>query len=156
MSNSHSRRGPSDHRSDWAKDALSDVPAIINQPDATETLIRHASEIGRMMRGDVTTSQIRNIFGPVRHIQLRWREDAHAEDAQAAFRQVLLLRPKLAYLAKRADKKAFYDLEDILSTAIAEIGKTLDEKERHARFERFVDFFEAILAYHTRYGGTRG
>lgn len=148
------RRGDArDAAPSWTPDVLKDVPAIIGNEKSTDLLIQLARLIGERIKSDVTTSQVRNIFGPVRQIQLRWRADTPQEEAEQAFRQVMLLRPKLAYQAKRMNKPGFYDLEKILGAAIDEIGKAQDLKERYARFRRFVEFFEAILAYHTAAGG---
>ncbi len=99
----------------------------------------------------VSTSQIRNVFGPVRRIALEWPETVQSDDerkrAERAYRQVVLLRPKLRYLAARDQKLT--DLADLLDKCIAEIQKGGNLAERRLRFGRFVDFFEAILAYHT-------
>lgn len=155
MRDLHQARGGSsrDAGVPWTADVLNDVPAIINDETKAELLIQRAKLIGDKIKGDVTSNQVRNIFGPVRQIQLRWRSETSPEEAEQAFRQVMLLRPKLAYQAKRANKAGFYGLAKVLGTAIEEIGKSRDYRERYARFRRFVEFFEAILAYHTAAGG---
>jgi len=65
-----------------------------------------------------------------------------------------MLRPKLAYQYGRVQgrdddrkKAAMGALTSILSQAIALVGSDV------RRFRNFMDFFEAILAYHRRYGG---
>lgn len=135
-------------RQAWVDDVLTQVADIIGKDEAVQDLITQAEVIAQNVHRDVTTSQLRNIFGPVRKIQLEWRENP-----TQSFRAVMLLRPKLAYQAKRANKQGFYDLAKVLDKAIAEIGKTAATEERYARFRRFVDFFEAILAYHKSHGG---
>jgi len=126
-----------------------DVSAIIAQ-DNPEKLVETAQEV---IKGgtEVSTSQIRNVFGPVRRIALEWPENVQSDEegkrAERAYRQVVLLRPKLQYLAAR-DKK-LTDLANLLEGCIVEIQKGQDLAERRLRFGRFVDFFEAILAYHT-------
>lgn len=137
----------------WTDEVLKDIPEIIGDDSKTELLIKHARSIGEGIKDDVSTSQVRNIFGPVRYIQLRWRADTPEAEAEKVFRQVMLLRPKLAYQAKRTNKPGFYGLEKILGKSIEEISKGKDAKERHERFRRFAEFFEAILAYHTAAGG---
>ncbi len=126
-----------------------DVSSIIAQ-DNPEKLV----EMAQQVVGDgaqVSTSQIRNVFGPVRRIALEWPETVQSDDerkrAERAYRQVVLLRPKLRYLAARDQKLT--DLADLLDKCIAEIQKGGNLAERRLRFGRFVDFFEAILAYHT-------
>jgi CRISPR type III-A-associated protein Csm2 len=54
----------------------------------------------------------------------------------------------LVYLAAREPKLAV--LEKYFGAAIDEIGNATDEHERRIRFKRFVEFFEAILAYHRK------
>ncbi len=131
------------------------VQTIINSDDPG-LLIRQADQIGKQAaETQLTTNQIRNVYGPVRQIELAWPEitDKSSPDdrqrASAAYRQVVLLKPKLGYLAAR-DKK-LKQLETVFDTAIDEIGKAANEHERRVRFKRFVEFFEAILAYHKKY-----
>ncbi len=148
------RKGDSrDAPPSWVPEVLKDIPAIIGDETKSELLVQRAQLIGDKIKNDVTTSQVRNIFGPVRQIQLRWRSDTPPDEAEKAFRQVMLLRPKLAYQAKRVNKAGLYDLEKILGAAIEEVGRAQDLRNRHDRFRRFVEFFEAILAYHTAAGG---
>ena len=60
--------------------------------------------------------------------------------------KLLMLKPKLAYAAKRHGG-GVDTLKEVLTQAIDRVGN--DQK----KFNRFVDFFEAILAYHKAYGG---
>lgn len=61
--------------------------------------------------------------------------------------ELLLLKPKLAYAAaKPGAKKGIIDLKEVLSTAI-------DNVDDADKFKNFVNFFEAILAYHRAAGG---
>lgn len=100
-------------------------------------LVDAAKELGKYLNeGKLTTSQIRNIYGMVKRMEHRF--DAH---------EFVLLKPKLAYTARRARSEGAEVLETVLSWAIDEVGT--DE----AKFARFVDFFEAILAYHVAAGG---
>lgn len=125
-----------------------DVSTIIAQ-DNPEKLVETAQVVGS--KAQVSTSQIRNVFGPVRRIALEWPETLQSEEdrkrAERAYRQVVLLRPKLRYLATR--DRTLTNLADLLDVCIVEIQKGKDLKDRRVRFGRFVDFFEAILAYHT-------
>lgn len=151
MNQSYGGRAPSDYS--WVSGTLAKIPEIIAKEEAAKLLNEEAKRIGEGLKDDVTTSQVRNVFGVVRALQLRWREDTSADEAQKVYRQVVLLRPKLAYQAKRDNKPGFRELEKILGTAIDEIGKASTDAERYQRFRRFVEFFEAILAYHTAAGG---
>ncbi len=126
-----------------------DAPKIISQGDI-EVLVDTAKKIGEEIAKQLTTSQIRNIFGEVRRIEMNWRSE---EDAQDAYRKVVLLQPKLAYQARRERGRGVELLKDVLDPCIEEIRKARTTDERKRYFDRFVDFFEAILAYHKAYGG---
>ena len=105
----------------------------------TKTLVKEAEVLGKHLKQkDLTTSQIRNVFGSIKKMEMRGFKE----------RELLLLKPKLAYAASRPGaKQGTRDLRDILSTAI---GYVEDSQER---FENFSNFFEAILAYHRAAGG---
>ena len=102
-----------------------------------EILVGTAEKLGRQLARDLTTSQIRNIYGAVKKMQMKGELDAH---------KLLMLKPKLAYAAKRHGG-GVDTLKDVLTEAIDLVGN--DSK----KFNRFVDFFEAILAYHKFHGG---
>ena len=123
--------------------------------EAIQTLIEVAESIGQHLAKSVTTSQIRNIFGTVRTIEqdVKTLEDDQPLPIQVQ-RDLQMLRPKLAYQYGRVQgreddpqKAAMGALTGILSEAIALVGSDV------RRFRNFMDFFEAILAYHRRYGG---
>ena len=101
-----------------------------------EILVDMADKLGQQLsRNNLTTSQIRGIYGAVKKMQTR-EFDSH---------RFIMLKPKLAYAAKRDEAVA--PLEQMLRPAITEVG---DDQQK---FARFVDFFEAILAYHKFHGG---
>ena len=103
-----------------------------------EILVKEAERQGQQLARNLTTSQIRNIYGAVKKMQMKGGElDTH---------KLLMLKPKLAYAAKRHGG-GVDTLKDVLTQAIDLVGK---DKEK---FSRFVDFFEAILAYHKFYDG---
>jgi len=123
--------------------------------EAIQTMIEVAESIGRHLAKSVTTSQIRNIFGTVRTIEqdVKTLEDDQPLPIQVQ-RDLQMLLPKLAYQYGRVQgreddpqKAAMGALTGILSEAIALVGSDV------RRFRNFMDFFEAILAYHRRYGG---
>lgn len=110
-----------------------------------------AQPAGRRTHPDaLATSQIRSIFGKVRELDMQLRAGASAEHDQldeGIYRELHLLRPKLAYQAERAPGQGVRHLQQVLEPAIK-----LVERSR-VRFQHFVDFFEAVLAYHKAYGG---
>ncbi len=113
--------------------------------------IDYAEELGKAFsdlraRPDsekITTTQLRNIYGEVKVIEALGYEKAHT--------RFLLLRPKIAYTAKRSRDKSNRE------TALDEFRKVFEKahsavtgtsEEQLTRFGRFVDFMEAFLAYH--------
>ena len=107
------------------------VQRVIQQ--GGKLLVEMAEELGpRLQRGRLTVSQIRNVYGMVKQMEMR------GFDAN----EFVLLKPKLAYAAARANVEGVRELKEVLSWAIDEVDN--DE----SKFARFVDFFEAILAYH--------
>ena len=117
-------------------------------PDVIEKggkpLVNEAEKLGKQISHrdfGVTTSQIRKVFSAVKKIQM-------GEEFQ--LNELILLKPKLAYVAARSSDKrktSTEKLRDALTQAIDKVGD--DPK----RFKNFVDFFEATLAYHKAFGG---
>jgi len=120
-----------------------------------DTLVNEADRVGEALgKAGLTTSQIRNIFGTARQIQMRWGK-AGSDTESKSYRDAVLLRPKMHYLAKRAEKgkkaEGMLILQEVLEPAlklIAENGKPVFDRYNH-----FMDFFEAIVAYHAKHGG---
>jgi len=115
-----------------------DNPVIKDAEGNGKLLDYHAEKLGMLLgigrkEGGMgaKTSQIRNVFDRVKRMEY----DEY---------KVPLLRAKLFYVAGRHSEMS--PLKDILSDAL----KLIDEKEK---FDRFKDFFEAIVAYHKYYGG---
>lgn len=103
-----------------------------------EFLVKAAERHGRQLaQNQLTTSQIRNIYSAVKKMQMKGKLDTH---------KLLMLKPKLAYAAKRHGG-GVNTLKDVLTQAIDLVGNDSEN------FNRFVDFFEAILAYHRAHGG---
>jgi CRISPR-associated protein Csm2 len=130
-----------------------DLQRIITDPASTQLLVERADQIGKTLKEiNLTTSQIRALFGEVRQIQAQWSMEK-PEQQQKALRRFILLKPKMAYRAKRERGKAVQELVSVLDPAIDLVVKEPNAARRKEHFQRFVDFFEAILAYHKAYGG---
>lgn len=142
--------------------------------DRRQTEIPNEATINSIIRGDVKklvewaekvggdlarnerlrASGVRNFFGMVRKMEAT---EASAETLEpnrlsdATYRELLLLKPKLRYQAERERQttrsEGIAKLADVLIPAIDAVGQ--DAKA----FRNFVDFFEAILAYHKASGG---
>ena len=128
-----------------------DCERIIVGGDA-QLLTQRAEAIGDRLarRLHLTTAQIRNVFGTVRQIEMNWGLRVTDKERQQAARQLILLKPKMVYQAKRGRGGGVQAMADILIPAIDLVG------EDRERFQNFVDFFEAILAYHTAASTSRG
>lgn len=110
-----------------------DISEIIEK--GGEPLVDAAEALGRKLAKKLKTSQIRKVYGAVKKIQM---SDAFNRN------DLIMLKPKLAYAAAR--KSEVEDLKDTLTQAINHVDNS-------DKFKNFVDFFEAILAYHRAYGG---
>lgn len=119
-----------------------DYNAIIVDGDPDALLIA-ASQVGAAIKR-VKNSQIRGIFFTVRQIQLNW-----PANRQRAYRDAVLLRPRIGYAAERNDLAG---LDEVLSDALAKVSDP-DNAVAQRRFGHFVEFFEAIIAYHKMNGG---
>ena len=101
--------------------------------------IQQDNRLGRMA---MTTAQIRNVFGEVKRIQAR----GYSAEKSAFF----LLRPKIAYAEARVKAKSG-------KSRIEDFRKVMDMAhiavKEESQFQNFVDFFEAVLAYHKAAGG---
>ena len=123
----------------------SELRRIVQDGDANLT-VQHAQAIGERLAAQLTSSQIRNLFTTVRQIEMNWPvRPKSAGEEERAIRQLILLKPKLAYQASREQRGGIgmKALRDLLTPAIDLVG---DNREH---FQNFVDFFEAIVAYHT-------
>lgn len=123
-----------------------ELTSIIQQGDAA-LLTHHARLTGEWLANQLSSSQIRNIFTTARQIEAVWpiRQDEQSQnDARRAHRQLLLLKPKLAYQTSREQRggTGMKVLAGILSDSI----DLIEDNREH--FQHFMDFFEAILAYH--------
>jgi CRISPR type III-A-associated protein Csm2 len=125
---------------------LNTVSSIIHEGNA-EVLDETASKLGKELAGQkLTNSQIRNIFTTARQIEARWRSQK-----RAARRELILLKPKMAYQAARAKDQRnnpVAELRDWLVAAVDAVVSAGDvQQTEDERFRNFMQFFEAVLAY---------
>jgi CRISPR-associated protein Csm2 len=117
-----------------------------------EKLVTWADSLGRGLAHNerLTTSQVRGFFGAVRQIEAEVGS-GEKELGDSTHRKLVLLKPKLAYQAQREidnrKGEGVLRLKEVLAPAIELVGRDA------TRFRRFVEFFEAILAYHKAAGG---
>jgi CRISPR-associated protein Csm2 len=131
-------RGGSFTQDDVVTRACKNVKILLNKDEDPhgKQLIATAEELGEhMVNKGMTTSQIRKIFAEFK--KLKFKDEGPY--------QANMKRAKLAYTAGR--HKQVRDLQKVLDSALLEVGT--DEQ----KYRRFVDFFEAIVAYHKRFDG---
>ena len=97
--------------------------------------MKAAEQLGKKLARNLKTAQIRKVYSTVKKIQMNQTFNRN---------ELVLLKPRLAYAAAR--NRDVEDLRDALTQAIDKV-KTVED------FKNFVDFFEAILAYHRAFGG---
>lgn len=125
---------------------------VICQGDA-RVIVDWADVLGKQLAYErLTTSQIRNVYGTVKQIQMSWEQNP-----SQAFKEAILLIPKLHYQVARQSEKnrglALHSFERVMVPALKLLAESEGEAERLTRFTNLADFFEAILAYHKKYGG---
>jgi CRISPR-associated protein Csm2 len=119
------------------------IKSFIQKDESAKDMVEYAETLAKEICRDVSTSQIRNAYGTVKKLEMQ------SDFNNKAYRELLLLKPKLAYARGRASRKeTFKKLEDALSAAI----DVVDVKQPET-FKRFCNFFESILAYHKANGG---
>lgn len=120
---------------------------MVNDASGAELVAFARQTAQTLVKNNLTRSQIRGIFTEVRKIDSMWEGPRQGD----AMRRLNMLKPKLDYQTARSE--SVKTLRDVLTAAIDEVNNAPDEKERSVRFHRFMELFEAILAYHRAEGG---
>ena len=138
-----------------------DLKSIITDPEGAKKMVKVADSLGQYLKDQgLATAQIRALFGEVRQIEAEWSIAGRREHA---FRRLILLKPKMAYRARRERGRAVQELVGVLQPALDLVIKAQPRPQNQTpgapdtqddNFHRFVEFFEAILAYHKAYGGS--
>ena len=130
----------------WINDKI--VPeTIVFAEDFAEFLSKGKKEGRDIIDAEMTTSQVRKFFGEVKRLQMTDFDES----------KFVMLKPKLAYAVGRAKKNIRarnYNIarfEEVISKAIDTVLNNKTKEARQVAFKNFVDFFEAIVAYHKKY-----
>lgn len=112
---------------------------FVNDEQSADEMVQFAENLGRhLQEKKVTSSQIRNAYGGVKKMEMSgWGPTTR--------RHLLLIKPRLAYAAGR-HRNGLTELKQVMDTVIDAVVGPLE-------FQRFCQFFEAILAYHRAFGG---
>lgn len=98
-------------------------------------LVSKAQEVSGALRMDeASRTQVRRLFGEVKRIEMMW-----PMVGEEASRRLILLKPRLAYQVAR--KPQLQRLKQALEPLIDQVGANKN------RFQRFLEFFEAVVAY---------
>ncbi len=115
-----------------------EMEKILN--DDVKLLVEKAKSLGEKLAPKLKASQLRNIYGLVRQAQMEWQRSP-----RAAYNALILLQPKLAYFNKRTNDE-IQPLKIALDQAIGVLRQDAEPNAVH--FKNFVDFCEAVVAYH--------
>jgi len=139
------KKNKTEEKADLKKYA--DIKWFQEKDSLTKEAIKFTEELGEELvdkpnykRNAMSTSQLRNFFGEVRRIQSNLKENKPA---------FYMLRPKLAYAVARARGKEnkIYRFKEVVDNILLNINPEPTE------FNNFVNFLEAIVAYHKVNGG---
>ena len=135
----------------WFRDKVTDETV-----DYAEAFAKHLVEEEKIPQTNtfvvlpLTTSQLRKFFGAVKSIQMNVSVNGYNES------EFVMLKPKLAYAVGRVRQKnskckerRIEDFAEVLTSAMDYVN---DSKNKDVAFKNFISFFEAIVAYHKRYG----
>ncbi len=93
----------------------------------------------------LSTNQIRNVFGEVKRIEMALQKDEWDKEIETSF---ILLRPKMAYAAKRDKTVPAECLYKIVKASVESVSKQSTDADKKNQFVNFSKLFEAIVAYH--------
>lgn len=124
-----------------------ELKRIIVQGDYKQ-IDQTAYNLGKTLN-NVAKSQIRKIFGEIRRLEAQWEAAMANPSRTRPIPRLLMLKPRLAYQQKRASD--LRPLVDVIHAMVDLVVEVNDASEQDRRFRHFVDFMEAITAYHYVY-----
>lgn len=111
-----------------------------------ENAVIHAKEMASELASKgISTSQIRNVFGEIKKIQALGAEKDKGRS------RLHMLGPKIAYAIGRMDSGRDAPKRDSFSKLLNEVEMAVGriaETDHQKRFDNFVEYMEAIVAYH--------
>ena len=119
-----------------------DLEKIICDVRSGDLLVQIAEQLGKeLYRSLKEAAPIRAIYDEAHLIGSLFHSDP-----ETAIRRIHLLKPKMAYRAARNRKVK--PLSEVLSQAVDVVVQGSNPQEIRGRFAQFLEFFEAIVAYH--------
>ena len=141
-----------------AEFSLRDIDRIIAEDEAAELMVKVSRALGReLARRNLNTRQLLDLFGAVRRIEMGWRQrqrDPEERLDPQIWRRLRLLKPLMAHqaalLQALSPSRAYQESRargDAMVPLIEALERAIDRVERNSDFQRFLDFFYAILGY---------
>ncbi len=135
---------------------MSEIQNIMTSDALGQQLVTFAKSTAiQLVKNQLTRGQVRNIFTEVRKIEALWEAESvknpEDRDYTVALRRLMMLKPKMDYQTSRIPQ--VQRLKEVLSEAIDFVVQGKTPAEQTERFKRFMNLFEAILAYHRSEGG---
>lgn len=161
---------PDHHKDPQSKENIKFKESWIKKRIEPET-INFAEQFGKhLVENRLTTNQIRNFYSEVKRLEGKIRllaaqqksavkKDGEIPDSteylndDEFIRDFLLLRPKIAYAAQRADSPGIRDFKAVMEKALGAVDFDSEKGVSKRGFDNFADIFEAIIAYHKVAGG---
>jgi len=107
----------------------------------------YAEQVAKEVKKDLKTTQLRKFFSEIKANERELKEKGW-KSIEGRF---YMLRPNLAYAkARKLVPDQFFDL---MNACMKQVDKGDDEQKKE-NYKRFVQFLEAIIAYHKYYGGS--
>jgi len=135
---------------------MTEIQTIMTDDQNGQKLVALASQTAeRLVKDQLTRGQVRNIFTEVRKIEALWEAESvkklEERNYSKPLRRLMMLKPKMDYQTARIPQVK--QLKEVLSEAIDYVANGNTPEEQTERFKRFMNLFEAILAYHRAKGG---
>jgi len=113
-----------------------------------ENLDSLANHYGKSF-SQIKTNQIRNVFASIQDIRTKLR--TKGEVTEEIHREIVLLKPKVAYIKGRnAQKPEFTTFYDMMRHSV---DTTVSSGDKYEATWNFIRLVESIVAYHRFYGG---
>lgn len=144
MVRNNRRQGNNNQDCSKIKSVIKEIDKLEKLSDMDESEYADEGKYADMVANDLknlNTNQIRKFFSVIRKIDRK-------DNWKSIKPEFYLLKPKFAYAAGRKNiPKPFYNL---MMKTMAKID-TGDDDENFKNFKTYVNFFEAIVAYHKFY-----
>ena len=99
----------------------------------------------------IKTNQIRNVFSHISSIKMDFKANKKYNDKIS--NDLIMLKPKLAYASGRQSGRDKRNYEVFMNTLWKAVDGVINSRDQDKAFENFLNFVEAIVAYHKYHGG---